>query len=270
MPFPTFEHDNRMSAIITPAINNPSDWFLREVRPQSTQCRVFCFPYAGGGSAIYRGWHAALPASAEVLALQLPGRGGRYNVAPIASLAQLSTLLADLVAPLMDRPCLFFGHSNGALIGYALAVELAKRGMPLPRHLVLSAKRPPHIPRSEILHDLPTPQLIEKLRNLNGTPPEILADPELLEIVLPTLRADLSLSDTYRHEPVPPLPCRATLLGGTRDADVPLDALRQWDRYFRDTPALHVFEDGHFFIHSARDDVLRTLHPLVQDCIAAG
>lgn len=258
-----------MSAIITPAINNPSDWFLREVQPRSAQCRVFCFPYAGGSSAIYRGWHAALPASAEVIALQLPGRGGRYNVAPFTSITQLAARLADIIAPLMDRPCLFFGHSAGALIGYTLSVELSKRGAPLPHRLVLSAKRPPHLPRGETTYDLPTPQLVDKLRELSGTPPEILDNPEMLEIVLPTLRADLSLGETYRHEPVPPLPCLTSLMGGDGDAEVPIDALRQWDRYFQQTPTLHVFKGGHFFIHSERDELLRTLHPLVQDCIAA-
>lgn len=259
-----------MSAIPSPAPHRLSDWFLREIRPQTPRCRVFCFPYAGGSSAIFRGWHAALPVSAEVLALQLPGRAGRYGVEPIASLTQLTTLLADLIAPLMDRPCLFFGHSNGALIGYALTVELAKRGLPLPRHLVLSAKRPPHFIRSETTHDLPTPQFIERLRKLNGTPPEILADPELLDIVLPILRADLALGETYRPEPVPPLPCRASVMGSTGDVEVPLDELRQWDRYFVQPPALHVFEGDHFFIHSAKDDLLRTLSPLVQECIDAG
>jgi medium-chain acyl-[acyl-carrier-protein] hydrolase len=248
-------------------IDKASDWFFREVRPQSMRCRVFCFPYAGGSSAIFRGWHTALPASAEVMCLQLPGRAGRYNVAPIASLSRLTSLLADHIAPLMQVPCLFFGHSNGALIGYALAVELAKRGLPLPQHLVLSAKRPPHLIRSETTHDLPTPQFIDRLRKLNGTTPEVLADPELLDIVLPVLRADLAMGETYRPEPVPPLPCRVSLMGSTGDAEVPLDELRQWGRYFVQPPALHVFEGDHFFIHSARDELLRTLSPLVQACI---
>lgn len=246
-----------------------SEWLQREEPLASPRCRVFCFPYAGGSSAIYRGWQAALPASTEVLALQLPGRGRRFNAVPIASIPRLIGPLADLVAPLMDRPCLFFGHSNGALIAYALAIELSKRSAALPHHLVLSAKRPPHFRPSETTYDLPTPQMIEKLRDFGGTPPEILADPELLEIILPALRADIAMGETYRHEPAPPLPCGVSLMGGTGDAKVPLDDLRQWDRYFSRTPAVHVFEGGHFFIHSARDAVLRTLHPLVLACIAA-
>jgi medium-chain acyl-[acyl-carrier-protein] hydrolase len=229
---------------------------------------MFCFPYAGGSSEIYRGWHAELPASVEVLALQLPGRGRRYNMAPITSIPQLIGRLADMVAPLMDRPCLFFGHSNGALIGYALALELSKRGASLPHHLVLSAKRPPHLHHDQTTHDLPTPELLGKLRDLGGTPPEVLNDPELLDIILPALRADLAMSETYRHTPAPPLPCRASLLGGNGDGEASPDDLRQWDRYFSEPPALHLFEGDHFFIHSAKDAVLRTLRPLIFGCIA--
>lgn len=249
--------------------DTPSRWFIREVRVPTPACRVFCFPYAGGSAAIYRGWHAGLPSSAELLAVELPGRGAHFNATPIASLTRLSARLADAVAPLMDAPAVFFGHSNGALMSYALAVELSRRGLPSPQRIVLSAKRPPHLDAGDPVHDLPTPQFVEKLRTLDGTPPEILSDPDLLDLFLPALRADFAISETYRHEPCAPLASRAVLMGSERDPNVSLSQLREWDRYFVHEPALHVIEGDHFFVHDARDAILRILRRNVQDCIAA-
>lgn len=249
--------------------DTPSRWFIRKIRVPSPACRVFCFPYAGGSAAIYREWHAGLPNSAELLAVELPGRGAHFNVPPIPSLTRLVARLADTVAPLMDAPTVFFGHSNGALMSYALALELLRRGLPAPQRIVLSAKRPPHLDGGDPVHDLPTPQFVEKLRTLNGTPPEILSNPELLDLFLPALRADFAISETYRHEACAPLPCRAVLMGSEDDADVSLSQLREWDRYFVDEPSLHVIEGDHFFVHSARDAILRILRRHVQDCTAA-
>jgi medium-chain acyl-[acyl-carrier-protein] hydrolase len=249
--------------------DTPSRWFIREVRVPAPACRVFCFPYAGGSASIYRGWHAGLPSSAELLAVELPGRGAHFAATPIPSLTRLAARLADAIAPLMDAPAVFFGHSNGALMSYALTLELSRRGLPSPQRILLSAKRPPHLDCRAPVHALPTPQFVERLRTLNGTPPEILSNPDLLELFLPALRADFAISETYRHEPCAPLACRAALIGSEDDADVSLSQLREWDRYFVDELPLHVIEGDHFFVHSARDAVLRILRRYVQDCIAA-
>lgn len=247
-----------------------SHWFIREAKIPAPACRVFCFPYAGGAAAIFRGWHMALPRDAELLAVELPGRGIHFRSPPIASLEVLVDRLVDVVAPLMDVPAVFFGHSNGAMIGHALALELRRRDLPQPRAILLSAKRPPHLEsRDEQVHALPTPRFIEKLRELNGTPPEILGNDELLAFFLPMLRADFALSETWRYEPCPPLRCDARLLGGDRDVDVPAEQLREWARYFEHPPQLDVLAGDHFFIHSARDGVLAVLRRAVRDCIAA-
>jgi medium-chain acyl-[acyl-carrier-protein] hydrolase len=247
-----------------------SNWFIREARVPAPACRVFCFPYAGGAAAIYRGWQMALPRDAELLAVELPGRGIHFRSQPIPSLEVLVDRLVDVVAPLMDVPTVFFGHSNGAMISHALALELRRRGLPQPRAMLLSAKRPPHLEsREEVVHTLPTPQFIEKLRELNGTPPEILGNDELLSFFLPMLRADFALSETCRYEPSPPLRCDTRLLGGDRDVDVSAEQLREWARYFERPPPLDVLAGDHFFIHSARDGVLAVLRRVVRDCIAA-
>jgi medium-chain acyl-[acyl-carrier-protein] hydrolase len=244
-----------------------SRWFTRPPRPVQHACRIFCFPYAGGSASIYRGWQDALPKSVELLAIELPGRGAHFSAPPIASLDALVAQLVDVIAPLLDVPTFFFGHSNGALIAYALTVELMKREMALPHSIILSGKLPPHLDCKEALHDLPTPQFVEKLRSLNGTSTEVLSNSALLEVLLPCLRADFALSETYRHAPCPLLPCKASLMGGHADLDISVEELKEWSRYFSATPTVHMFEGDHFFVHSAKEHILPILREYVIDCL---
>lgn len=246
-----------------------SKWFVRDAPVTRPSCRLFCLPYAGGSASVFRGWQAALGPTVEVLAVELPGRSTRAREPAISSLTQVVDLLVGEVSARMDVPSLFFGHSNGALICYRLAVELARRGLALPQRLVLAAKEPPHRDKREILHDLPTQQFVAKLRSLNGTPSAILDDPYLLDAFLPYLRADFALSETYVHTPCPPLPCALTLLGGTVDDDTDIDDLNAWTEYFSSTPTLHLIDGDHFFIHSARHQIWRILRPLVAECAAS-
>jgi medium-chain acyl-[acyl-carrier-protein] hydrolase len=246
-----------------------SRWFIREAPVHAPASRVICFPYAGGSASIYRGWHEGLPSDTELVAVELPGRGAHFNEAPIGSLNELVRRLATAVTPLMDVPVVFFGHSNGALISYALAVELTRRGIPLPCAMILSAKRPPHLESGNATHALPTPQFIDILRALNGTPPEILANEPLLELLLPALRADFSLSETYRHEPCPPLRCRTRLMGSENDPEVSLDQLREWAGYFEQEPALDVMPGDHYFVHTARNEIMKVVRQLLRECNAA-
>lgn len=247
----------------------PSKWFVRDAPIARPSCRLFCLPYAGGSAGVFRGWQAALGSTVEVLAVELPGRSTRAREPAIPSLTQLVDLLVEEVSARMEVPSLFFGHSNGALVGYRLAVELAHRGLPLPQRLVLAAKEPPHRDKREILHDLPTPQFVAKLRSLNGTPAAILDDPHLLDAFLPFLRADFALSETYVHATCPPLPCALTLLGGRSDSDTDVEDLSAWADYFSSTPTLHLIDGDHFFIHSARHQVWRILRPLIAECAAS-
>lgn len=244
-----------------------SKWFMRGASNVRPACRLFCFPYSGGSASVYRGWQAALGPSVEVLALELPGHGARFLEAPVAYLDTLLKLMIDEVSAEMNIPSIFFGHSNGALIGYTLGVELMKRGCELPHRIVISGKEPPHLERQENLHLTPTPDLVKKLQSLNGTPPEILDDPTALDLFLPRLRADFSLSETYQHVPCDPLPCQLTLLGGYLDTEATASILGEWGRYFSTPPTLHMVDGGHFFIHSARAQVLQIMQTMVSDCI---
>jgi medium-chain acyl-[acyl-carrier-protein] hydrolase len=229
---------------------------LREQPPAAPLCRLVCFPYAGGSAAIYRGWQAMLGPGIEVVAVELPGHGTRFSEEPVSHLDSLVAMMFPDVSELFDLPVIFFGHSNGALIAYVLAQLLYRSNGLSVQHLVLSAKQPPHLERRRQLHRLDTAEFLNELHALAGTPPEVLANSELMELMLPMLRADFALGETYVYPPRGPLPCSATLVGGTRDSEVSVAEVGEWAPYVDTVTSLEVIEGSHFYIHHARDELL--------------
>lgn len=229
---------------------------LREQSPAAPLCRLVCFPYAGGSAAIYRGWQAVLGARIDVVAVELPGHGTRFSEESVSDLDSLVAMMFAEVSELFDLPIIFFGHSNGALIAYVLAQLLYRSNGLSVQHLILSAKQPPHLKSRRQLHRLSTAELLNELHVLAGTPPEVFANSELMELMLPMLRADFSLGETYVYPSQEPLPCSATLVGATRDSEVSIAEVGEWTRYVRAVVSLEVIEGNHFYIHHARDELL--------------
>jgi medium-chain acyl-[acyl-carrier-protein] hydrolase len=168
--------------------------------------------------------------------------------------------LFDELRPGFDQPFAFFGHSMGAVIAYELARALQQRCNIEPRKLIVSGRHAPQLPpNSPPAHGLPHAEFMAELRRLKGTPAEILADRGLMELVVPTLRADFQLIETYLHEPTAPLGCPITAFGGIADFDVPPADLSAWRDATTGPFAVRMFPGDHFFIHSARDSVIRLL-----------
>lgn len=228
--------------------NNP--WIVFRKACPEARLRLFCFPYAGGGASIYRTWVNELPARIDVCPVQLPGRENRLSTPAFRHIDPLVEALLEALAPELDGPYAFFGHSMGAIIAYELAQRLRRAQMPEPIHLLVSARRAPQLPPDdEAIYDLPEDELKTKLRELNGTPEAVLAHPELMELMLPLLRADFELNDTYEHTAHPPLGCPISAFGGTEDSDVEAEHLEAW-RAMSTGPFERTFFDGdHFFIH---------------------
>ena len=246
-------------------------WFTSQRPNPRARLRLFCFPYAGGGPAIYRLWPQSLPSLVEVCVAQLPGRGTRLRDQPFTSLDALIEAAAEAIAPLLDKPFALFGHSMGAMISFELARRLREQGRPQPAHLFVSGRKAPHLPNHDpVSHNLPEAELRRELLRLNGTPREVLEHPELMELMLPLLRADFSVVETYVYRPGIPLDCPLTAFGGLRDSEVSREQLEAWREQTAGEFALRMLPGDHFFLNDAQAQTLllsaltRELHQLLQ------
>lgn len=244
-----------------------SPWFLRQPAPAGTQrrLRLYCFCYAGGNAVSYLPWQALLNPAIEVCAVQLPGRGARMGEAPMATLTAVIEGIAHAMGRQSRLPFAFFGHSLGALLAFELARYCKRYFLPMPAHLFVSGCDAPQFrdPPKD-LHLLSDDDLIEELRNYNGTPPDILAHRELMDLVLPIVRADFSLVETYRYRASPLLNVPMTVLAGTTDERSSQDQVDGWAREGAAGCDIRWFEGDHFFIHSQRDAVMACLNDALE------
>jgi medium-chain acyl-[acyl-carrier-protein] hydrolase len=228
---------------------------------------LFCLPHAGGGAGVYRHWAARLAPSIEVVAVQPPGRESRRREAPYAKTSELVGDLLAAVEPLLDRPHCWFGHSMGALIAFEVCRALHCRPVPQPARLVVSGRPAPHLAdRNDPIHQASDADLARRLRELGGTPPEVLADAELLSSMLPVVRADLTMVAAYRCAPRPPLDCPITVFGGTDDRFVSTGELHAWQEHSTARSTVRTFDGGHFYLHQQAE---RFLPVLAADLMAA-
>lgn len=233
-------------------------WIRSKETDWGANVRLFCLPYAGGGASTYRSWSAGLP-GIGVLPIQLPGREERLSETPISSMRPLVEELATTIQPLLDRTYAIFGHSMGARIAYELTRELRRRGAPVPAILFVSGCKAPHIPRvpTPPVATLPDALFAAMLQRMNGTPPEVFDNPELMRAVLPTLRADFMVVDGYQYADEPGLDLPISVFGGTTDADAREDDLLAWEAHTRRGFRLRMLPGGHFAFRSRESEVLR-------------
>ena len=232
---------------------------FRKPNPQA-RLRLFCFPYAGTGAAIFRTWPDGLPAHVEVCPVQFPGRGTRLMETPFTRLLSLVQALALALVPLLNKPFALFGHSLGALVGFELARQLRRQFGVQPVRLFVSAARAPQIPpRHRPIHALPEDEFLQELRHLNGTPGEVLEHAELMQIMLPILRADFAVYETYAYSPEPPLTCCISGLGGLQDQRVSRGDLDAWREQTNAFFSLRMLPGDHFFVNTAQPLLLQVL-----------
>lgn len=245
---------------LTPAPDG-TGWFLRLRTRRTPRLRLYCFPHAGGGVASFVSWSQWLPDGVELRLVQYPGRERRLREPPLTRMAPLVSALADaLAADGDDGPFAFFGYSLGGLVGFELGRELAMRSSRGPVHLFVAASPAPHLhDRPRPIHQLADDQFKEELIRLQGTPREVLANDELMELVMPGLRADFEIVDRFEYVKRPPLACSVTAFGGTNDPEVSREQLEGWRQHTGRAFVLRMYPGGHFFFESARVAALRDL-----------
>ena len=242
-------------------MNDRGDKWKKVLNPStSKKVSLFCFPYAGGGGHIYYNWHHYCSTDLEIQCIQLPGRGVRINESPIDNVRELIKVIYAELDFNWSQPYAFFGHSMGALISYELAVYIYEQEKKLPQGLFLSARVPPHLAnKKENVHLLSDQDFIQELKRLNGTPEEALNNEELLQLMLPTIRADFAICETYQYEKRTPLPTPLTVFGGKEDSEVSPSQLAEWDQYTSEKFQQLNYDGGHFFLHQYEGDIIQTI-----------
>lgn len=238
-------------------VRNP--WLVNTKPKTEARVRLFCFPYAGGSTAIFHKWQQELPAWVDVFAVQLPGHGSRLDEGPVTNLFRLVEMIEPALRPYLNQPFAFFGHSMGAMISFELARTLRHKHGLKPLHLFVSGRSAPQLPVEQATYDLPETEFSEELRRLNGTPPNVFEHAELMTLMIPILRADFELVQTYSYAPHPPLDCPITAFGGWEDSDVSRASLEAWREQTTSDFSVRMLLGDHFFLHSARPYILHVI-----------
>jgi surfactin synthase thioesterase subunit len=223
-------------------------WFrCPEPRPWAS-LRLICFPHAGGSAVFYRPWAKAVSPAIEVHAVQYPGRADRIRDPLITDAGRMARLIAGSMGPLLDRPVALFGHSMGAILAYEVARILEGRGTP-PVHVFASGARPPHVRGSrENIAEKDDDGLVAEMVKLGGTDAEVLADQEMRELILPYVRNDFRLIESYEQKPGPRLTAPVTALIGAGDPHVTEAQAARWGEITDGAFALEALPGDHFYL----------------------
>ena len=236
-------------------------WLRRFERAPDARVRLVCLPHAGGSASFFFPLAKALAPAVEVLAVQYPGRQDRRHEPPVGSIGGLVEELLTVLAGFDDRPLALFGHSMGAIIGYELALRMPEA----PVHLFASGRRAPSRYRDDDVLGASEERLVAELRKLGGSDAAMLADPELLAMILPAIRSDYRAVETYRHEPGRRLACPITVFTGDRDPRVSVDEARDWACHTTGRSDLRVLPGGHFFLVDQAGPMIATMTEKLAD-----
>jgi len=238
----------------------PGQWVVPLRRTPDASVRLFCFPHAGAGASAFRAWSGTLPAGVDVLAVQAPGREARLAEAPFQHLPPLVAEVAGALGAHGDRPMAFFGHSLGAIVAFEVTRELQRRRRNGPIRLFVSGCRAPHRPpRSSPLHRLPDAEFLLELGRMGGTPHEILGEDELMALLLPVLRADFRLSESYLTSTTARVACPISAFGGRDDPEATAEDMAGWALHTTAGFRFRLFPGDHFFIFDGAVGVVDAL-----------
>ena len=224
-----------------------SVWIKRPKPNDDAKLRLFCFSYAGGSASLFRKWPEYLSDKIEVCAIQLPGREGRIRESALSSLDSVIAQLIDELVPYLDRPFAFYGHSMGTLVAFELARALRRRRLDGPVQLLVSGRCAPQVIDPDLkLHKLSDEDFIIGLRKYNGTPEAVLEDKDLMALLIPLLRADFQVCETYEYTTETPLDCPISAYAGVDE--ISSKYIGDWQHQTAGSFEKKLFSGGHFFI----------------------
>lgn len=239
-------------------------WFRILKTSPTVRQRIFCLPHAGGSASLYRKWADALPADTELIAVQYPGREERLNEPCIDNMAELvSALIQSLLRQphLLHQPYILFGHSMGAAVAYELCVRLQQHNQRLPCQLVVSASEGPGCIKVTALHQAKEQALLEEIVRLNADLTYLMQMPELTELILPSLKSDYTLIETYGAAPPSRHTVRTsvTAMVGLQDEEITLADVKAWAQISDHGFRLCSYPGGHFYLNEHYPSMIKVL-----------
>jgi medium-chain acyl-[acyl-carrier-protein] hydrolase len=246
-------------------------WVVRNRDRVDARLRLFCFPHAGAGSAIYHGWLRAFSPTIDVCAIELPGRFVRQADPVPEFIPELIAALDTALEPYLDLPFALFGYSLGALTAFEWSRSLRRRLGREPQTLIVAASGAPHLPaRYEAISQLPAHDFLRAIETRFGPiDPALRAHPDMVALVTDILRRDFRMLEHYRHVSAPPLDCPITAIGGTRDRGVPRERLAAWQTHSTRPLRIEMFEGEHFFLRTCGRELASLVGELASDAVPA-
>jgi len=243
-----------------------SSWVMLPPHAATAGSRLYCFPYAGGGTWIFRDWSRLLGTDIAVCPLKLPGRADRLGEPAATDLHELADTLVQQLGPHLQTPYAFFGCSMGAILAYECITRiLAHKAPPPALFFVASAPAPANVVIQQPLHHLADQAFLAAVQREYRNPMMATLADEMLPLVLPALRGDITMYETYQaRNSQPPLPCSLQLIHGDQDP-IPETAFHAWQSYTSGPFDRHVLPGGHFIVLDQQPRVL----DLVRNAMAA-
>ncbi|MEE1790661.1 alpha/beta fold hydrolase [Streptomyces sp. BE308] len=231
---------------------NGNQWFRTYRRAGKVRARMVCFPHAGGTATLFHRWPGRLPADVELLATQYPGRQERFAEPCVETMAELADRITDALEPVVTGarklPVVLFGHSLGSAVAYEVARRLDERHGVVPARVIVSGRGAPHTERGGTLHTLDDERLIASARRLGDMASSVYDDPDLRPLLLPSLRGDFRLIESYRPRDTTPLRAPVTAVGGDRDPGCQVTELESWSSLTTAGFESRVFPGDHFYL----------------------
>lgn len=219
---------------------------------------------AGSSSAMYSTWVTRLRSFATVVAPNFPRRAMNMQEDSASHIYDIVNLVAKEISRLDGcRPVIIFGHSMGAVVAFELARMLDVLGHSI-KGLILAASRAPHDLNNCVMewHLLPDEDLINRLKELGGTPDEVWQETELHQLILPVVRSDFKILSLYRPDAESirsSLGVDVQILGGSDDPIVSHSNLQRWAEILDDNVDVSVFCGNHFFIFEHADKIIELI-----------
>jgi len=255
MPFASLKQSQLTSS-------NPWLW-TPSPRPQA-ELSLYCFAYAGGNATIFRSWVDKLDPRIELQAIQLPGRAARFKEPLLDSMESILDALEIALLPEIEGgQYAFFGHSMGASVAFELTKRFQKKGVNLPKRLIVSGRRAPSLALDDNrkhIHTLPKDQFIERLKILNGTPEALLAHEDLMDLMEPILRSDFKVIETWKYQKGEPLDVPLSMFIGIDDEHVGEESYEAWKKESSQECELKIFPGDHFYIQNYENELIEKIN----------